>query len=218
MTKVNGSLGFTLRKEDESILGHYIRSLVKEPAISDGRILPGDKIISVNIHKTYSKQMSYNSNNYETVYQVNGVDMSAMSHSEAVAFLRRCPETVTIRLFRDSAITPISPLSPTETETTLNRPRPLLRWFVFILIFLVPPPFLTRSNIGSQRQEAQDLLHDLAVRKQGGSRGGSPAPGALSGSPCSPRRRRLTKTPSPDLAAVVKDSNDLKYSLKYLGY
>lgn len=54
------------------------------------------------------------------------------------------------------------------------------------------------------RQEAQDLLHDLAVRKQGGSRGASPAP-ALSGSPCSPRRRRLTKTPSPDLAAVVKD-------------
>lgn len=48
MTKVNGSLGFTLRKEDESILGHYIRSLVKEPAISDGRILPGDKIISVS--------------------------------------------------------------------------------------------------------------------------------------------------------------------------
>ena len=48
MTKVNGSLGFTLRKEDESILGHYIRSLVKEPAISDGRIKPGDKIISVS--------------------------------------------------------------------------------------------------------------------------------------------------------------------------
>lgn len=49
MTKVNGSLGFTLRKEDESILGHYIRSLVKEPALSDGRILPGDKIISVSV-------------------------------------------------------------------------------------------------------------------------------------------------------------------------
>lgn len=48
MTKVNGSLGFTLRKEDESILGHYVRSLVKEPAISDGRIRPGDKIISVS--------------------------------------------------------------------------------------------------------------------------------------------------------------------------
>ena len=49
MTKVNGSLGFTLRKEDESVLGHYVRSLVKEPAISDGRISPGDKIISVSL-------------------------------------------------------------------------------------------------------------------------------------------------------------------------
>ena len=49
MSKVNGSLGFTLRKEDESILGHYIRSLVKEPAISDGRIRAGDKIISVSL-------------------------------------------------------------------------------------------------------------------------------------------------------------------------
>ena len=49
MTKVNGSLGFTLRKEDESVLGHYVRSLVKEPAISDSRIRAGDKIISVSL-------------------------------------------------------------------------------------------------------------------------------------------------------------------------
>lgn len=57
-----------------------------------------------------------------------------MSHAEAVAFLRRCPETVTIRLFRDSAITPISPLSPTEPETGLNRPRPLLRYCFCLLL------------------------------------------------------------------------------------
>lgn len=49
MTKVNGSLGFTLRKEDESILGHYVRALVREPALSDGRIKPGDKIVAVSI-------------------------------------------------------------------------------------------------------------------------------------------------------------------------
>lgn len=49
MTKVNGSLGFTLRKEDESILGHYVRALVREPALSDGRIKPGDKIVAVRI-------------------------------------------------------------------------------------------------------------------------------------------------------------------------
>ena len=56
--------------------------------------------------------------------------MSAMSHAEAVAFLRRCPDSVTIRLFRDSAVTPLSPLSPTEPEPGLNRPRPLLRFVV----------------------------------------------------------------------------------------
>lgn len=47
LKKVNGSLGFTLRKEDESVLGHYVRALVREPALSDGRIKPGDKIVSV---------------------------------------------------------------------------------------------------------------------------------------------------------------------------
>ena len=61
--------------------------------------------------------------------------MSEMSHSEAVAFLRRCPDSVTIRLFRDSAVTPLSPFSPMEPESGLNRPRLLLRcvvsnWFL----------------------------------------------------------------------------------------
>jgi hypothetical protein len=49
LTKVNRSLGFTLRKEDESVLGHYVRALVREPALSDGRIRPGDKIVAVSI-------------------------------------------------------------------------------------------------------------------------------------------------------------------------
>lgn len=49
MTKVNGSLGFTLRKEDHSALGHYVRALVREPALSDGRIQPGDRIIAVSL-------------------------------------------------------------------------------------------------------------------------------------------------------------------------
>ena len=59
--------------------------------------------------------------------KVNDYDMSTMSHAEAVAFLRRCPDTVTIRLFRDSAVTPLSPLSPTEPVSAFARPRPLLR-------------------------------------------------------------------------------------------
>lgn len=49
MSKVNGSLGFTLRKEDHSALGHYVRALVREPALSDGRIQPGDRIVAVSL-------------------------------------------------------------------------------------------------------------------------------------------------------------------------
>lgn len=53
MTKVNGSLGFTLRKEDHSALGHYVRALVREPALSDGRIQPGDRIVAVWDYEPY---------------------------------------------------------------------------------------------------------------------------------------------------------------------
>jgi len=49
LDKVGGSLGFTLRQEDNSVLGHYVRALVKEPALTDGRIQPGDRILSVRL-------------------------------------------------------------------------------------------------------------------------------------------------------------------------
>lgn len=49
MIKQQGSLGFTLRKEDESVLGHYVRALVRDPAKTDGRIRPGDKIVAVSL-------------------------------------------------------------------------------------------------------------------------------------------------------------------------
>lgn len=51
MFKQQGSLGFTLRKEDESVLGHYVRALIRDPAASDGRIQPGDKILAVSIRR-----------------------------------------------------------------------------------------------------------------------------------------------------------------------
>jgi len=41
LTKVCGSLGFTLRQLDDTVLKHTIKALVKEPAISDGRLQPG---------------------------------------------------------------------------------------------------------------------------------------------------------------------------------
>ncbi|GBP37111.1 Tyrosine-protein phosphatase non-receptor type 13 [Eumeta japonica] len=108
MTKVNGSLGFTLRKEDHSALGHYVRALVREPALSDGRIQPGDRIVAVN-----------------------DTPMSNMSHSEAVAFLRACEPEVRLRLYRDHAATPLSPTSPRDDGHTDSdgpmRPKPPLR-------------------------------------------------------------------------------------------
>lgn len=48
LNKIHGSLGFTLCKEEEGIVGHYVRALVREPAISDGRIQPGDNIVAVS--------------------------------------------------------------------------------------------------------------------------------------------------------------------------
>ncbi|XP_045495325.1 uncharacterized protein LOC123694068 isoform X2 [Colias croceus] len=147
MTKVNGSLGFTLRKEDHSALGHYVRALVREPALSDGRIQPGDRIVAVN-----------------------DTPMSNMSHAEAVAFLRACDSEVRLRLYRDHAATPLSPMSPkeegpTDSDAPLNKPKPPLR------------------------AEAVSMLCDLAARRL--------TPDAADGSrsPClSPRKfRKLTK-------------------------
>lgn len=59
MSKVNGSLGFTLRKEDHSALGHYVRALVREPALSDGRIQPGDRIVAVCVFKIIMLILEY---------------------------------------------------------------------------------------------------------------------------------------------------------------
>ncbi|XP_018027016.1 uncharacterized protein LOC108682377 isoform X1 [Hyalella azteca] len=102
LAKVKGSLGFTLRKRDNSVLGHTIRTLVRDPALSDGRIKPGDKILSVN-----------------------NQDLCGLSHEEAIAFLRTTPDVVTIRLYRDVTQTPVSPLSPTEPDPSPLNPKPL---------------------------------------------------------------------------------------------
>ncbi|PSN46134.1 hypothetical protein C0J52_12070, partial [Blattella germanica] len=171
LTKVNRSLGFTLRKEDESVLGHYVRALVREPALSDGRIRPGDKIVAVN-----------------------DVDISPMSHEEAVMFLRQCGDQVKLRLYRDAAQTPVSALSPTE-EAKVFKPKPLLR------------------------KEAMDMLSDLAVKKLSPCDSSSSSYSKLrrvsdgqSSSPCSsPRRRRLTKTPSPDVQTTTLERVGQKY-------
>ena len=83
LTKVNGSLGFTLRQTDDTVLKHTIKALVKEPAISDGRLRPGDKLLSCN-----------------------GVDLSSFSHQELITFLRQCPEINSLTLYRESQSRP----------------------------------------------------------------------------------------------------------------
>jgi len=88
LKKVNGSLGFTLRQTDDTVLRHTVKALVKEPALSDGRIKPGDKLLSAN-----------------------GVDTSCYTHKELIQHLRQCPETCVLKLYRDASRsqTPLSP-------------------------------------------------------------------------------------------------------------
>ena len=101
LNKINGSLGFSLRSDpdDTTALRHSVKALVKEPAISDGRIRPGDKLISAN-----SK------------------DCGAMSHKDLIIFLRSLPESCTLKFYRDAsrAQTPIS--TPTESDVTRSHP------------------------------------------------------------------------------------------------
>ncbi|XP_025958556.2 tyrosine-protein phosphatase non-receptor type 13 isoform X2 [Dromaius novaehollandiae] len=77
MTKSEkGSLGFTVTKGNDNI-GCYIHDVVQDPAKSDGRLRPGDRLI-----------------------KVNDMDVTNMSHTDAVNFLRAAPKTVRLVLGR----------------------------------------------------------------------------------------------------------------------
>jgi len=91
LTKVNKSLGFTLRQLDDTVLKHTIKALVKEPAISDGRLRPGDKLLAAN-----------------------GVELANFSHQEVITFLRQAPDTNQLTLYRDASRsqTPLTPEHP----------------------------------------------------------------------------------------------------------
>ncbi|OXB65976.1 hypothetical protein ASZ78_006631, partial [Callipepla squamata] len=77
MTKSEkGSLGFTVTKGSDNV-GCFIHDIVQDPAKSDGRLRPGDRLI-----------------------KVNDIDVTNMSHTDAVSFLRAAPKTVRLVLGR----------------------------------------------------------------------------------------------------------------------
>ncbi|XP_037385445.2 LOW QUALITY PROTEIN: tyrosine-protein phosphatase non-receptor type 13 [Talpa occidentalis] len=71
-----GSLGFTVTKGSQSI-GCYVHDVIQDPAKSDGRLKPGDRLI-----------------------KVNDTDVTNMTHTDAVNLLRAAPKTVRIVLGR----------------------------------------------------------------------------------------------------------------------
>uniref|UniRef100_A0A6J0US88 Tyrosine-protein phosphatase non-receptor type 13 n=1 Tax=Pogona vitticeps TaxID=103695 RepID=A0A6J0US88_9SAUR len=71
-----GSLGFTVTKGNDNV-GCYIHDVIQDPAKSDGRLRPGDRLI-----------------------KVNDTDVTNMSHTDAVSFLRAAPKTVRLVLGR----------------------------------------------------------------------------------------------------------------------
>ncbi|XP_054994829.1 tyrosine-protein phosphatase non-receptor type 13 isoform X3 [Sorex araneus] len=71
-----GSLGFTVTKGSQSI-GCYVHDVIQDPAKSDGRLKPGDRLI-----------------------KVNDTDVTNMTHTDAVNLLRAAPRTVRLVLGR----------------------------------------------------------------------------------------------------------------------
>ncbi|XP_066137264.1 tyrosine-protein phosphatase non-receptor type 13 isoform X3 [Saccopteryx bilineata] len=71
-----GSLGFTVTKGNQSI-GCYVHDVIQDPAKSDGRLKPGDRLI-----------------------KVNDTDVTSMTHTDAVNLLRAAPKTVRLVLGR----------------------------------------------------------------------------------------------------------------------
>ncbi|XP_036194673.1 tyrosine-protein phosphatase non-receptor type 13 isoform X5 [Myotis myotis] len=71
-----GSLGFTVTKGSQSI-GCYVHDVIQDPAKSDGRLKPGDRLI-----------------------KVNDTDVTNITHTDAVNLLRAAPKTVRLVLGR----------------------------------------------------------------------------------------------------------------------
>lgn len=186
--KINGSLGFSLKSdpEDTTALRHSVRALVREPALSDGRIRPGDNLISANDE-----------------------DCSVLSHAELISFLRHLPEKgVRLKLYRDAsrAQTPVSPAEETPFETS---PRHRL-WHRSA--YTGSHSDLSISARQKQlRYEAQEMVKSLQASRSSldGSRNGSNCSGrkVLVRRTCSPKPHPIcnsASSPSPFVKNVIE--------------
>ncbi|XP_015195598.2 tyrosine-protein phosphatase non-receptor type 13 isoform X2 [Lepisosteus oculatus] len=81
-----GSLGFTVTKGNDQSC--YIHDIIQDPAKSDGRLKPGDRLI-----------------------MVNGTDVSNMSHTEVVNVVRAAPKVVDLVIGRVLDV-PKPPIEP----------------------------------------------------------------------------------------------------------
>ncbi|XP_064639301.1 tyrosine-protein phosphatase non-receptor type 13-like isoform X2 [Lineus longissimus] len=92
MKRDGGGLGFKVSGGADTTNGCYIKAIVQEPALSNGQLQPGDKLI-----------------------KVNGTDVSHLGHHDAVNFLRGTPQVVTIRVYR-----PPTPVETLETSALIT--------------------------------------------------------------------------------------------------
>lgn len=73
LDKKDGSLGFTIHKKEDGFL--YVKEVIKEPAILEPLMTPGDRILLVN-----------------------GVNVSSLTHEGAILYLRGLPNRVTLKI------------------------------------------------------------------------------------------------------------------------
>lgn len=72
-------LGFSIIRGNDG--NFYVKNLIREPAISDGRIRIGDEVV-----------------------EANGRELSSLTHEQAVEYLRSNPKRVSLKLRRDILI------------------------------------------------------------------------------------------------------------------
>jgi len=176
LTKVCGSLGFTLRQLDDTVLKHTIKALVKEPALSDGRLQPGDKLLAAN-----------------------GVELASFSHQEVIQFLRQCPDTVSLELYRDASRSQ-TPLSPEQSLFDTLVCRSLSQEHRRPKLGTTSPRTSQSPSRKHLRYEAAELVRSLQSSRTSLERaglGGSSNPGSYSSS--GTLGRRLGRPYSPAL-------------------